>query len=160
MKEEIYERFHLYLCDVVSYYQENKTLKNFSDIAKKWGVKAIPKELFYVYNLHQLNGQPTRQVSDKIRDILSKQDAIRRKKNRFHHGDVVAWERNGQRSVALLESDKEFIVCLNYRSREDEKDRVWVHDSMPDDVVVEKANMEDVLSLLRTIVKEKYKLIE
>lgn len=35
MKRTLTERFADYLSDVVSYYKKNKSLRNFSDIAKK-----------------------------------------------------------------------------------------------------------------------------
>ena len=45
------------------------------------------------------------------------------------NGKIVAW--NDGRTIAVLETEDWFYVALNYRDREDEKDRLWVLDPAP-----------------------------
>ncbi len=159
MNAEIYERFHKYLSEVVVYYQKNHTLKNFSQIAKKWGVKAITKDLFYQYNLHNIKEgfMPSRAISDNIRKKLAQIDAETKRRNKFKPDDIVAWERNGFRSIAHVVDDGMFSICLNYRGREDEQDRLWEIDSLPTDVNIEKANFNDLKRLTLFLIKDCYK---
>lgn len=154
-----YERFHKYLSEVVSYYQKNKTLKNFTAIAKKWQVKSITKDLFYMFDLHALkNGyMPSRELSDKIRNIMAENDAKAKRKSIFNPDDIVAWERNGFRSVAHVTKGGMFSICLNYRGREDEQNRLWECDELPHDVKIEKANMNDLKRLSLFLIKDCYK---
>ena len=72
------ERFHQYLCAVVAYYRAHRTLKNFSGLAKEFKVKAITRELFFQFDLDKLEGEPTREQSDKIRQVMSDMDIKRR----------------------------------------------------------------------------------
>lgn len=154
-----YERFHKYLSEVVSYYQKNKTLKNFTSIAKKWQVKSITKDLFYMFDLHALkNGyMPSRELSDKIRNIMAENDAKAKRKSIFEPDDIVAWERNGFRSVAHVTEGGMFSICLNYRGREDEQNRLWECDALPNDVKIEKANFNDLKRLSLFLIKDCYK---
>lgn len=159
MKQEIYETFYNYLCEVVEMYQTKGNLRNFSAISKKWGVKAITKDLFYENALHIIpkGEKPTREMSDRIRNIISRKDIERHNKNRFHEGDIVAWERNGFRSIAVMRGDGLFSVCLNYRNREDEQNRLWEVDNLPCDVTIEKANASDLKRLTLFLVYDCYK---
>lgn len=159
MKQEIYERFYSYLCEVVELYQAKGNLKNFSDIAKKWGVAAITKDLFYENALHILpkGTLPTREQSDLIRNTMSRKDKERLQKIIYKDGDIIAWERNGFRSVAVMRADGLFSICLNYRNREDEQNRLWEVDSIPQNVTTEKANSGDLKRLVLFLVKDCYK---
>lgn len=159
MDVKIYERFHKYLSEVVVYYQKNGSLKNFSIIAKKWGVKAVTKDLFYKYNLHniKMGYMPSREISDEIRNVLANKDSASHKKHKFHKDDIVAWERNGFRSVAHIREDNMFSICLNYRGREDEQNRIWECDALPIDVKIEKANVNDLKRLALYLIKDCYK---
>lgn len=154
MDKKILDNFYEYLKDVIKHYQETGGLRNFSPLAKKWGVKAITKDLFYMYELHKIEKGSTisRFQSDCIRKSISEKDKIRRSK--FGNGDVVVWNRNGFRSVAVIDDGLMFSVCLNYRSREDEQDRVWYYDGIPTDVKIEKAKEEDMKSLISALIKQ------
>lgn len=80
MNDQRLKKFHEYLCAVVEYYQQNKSLKNFSALAKQYQVKAITQEQFYQSKLDELKpGQkPDRQTSDKIRMMMAEEDLKRR----------------------------------------------------------------------------------
>lgn len=80
MNDQRLKKFHEYLCAVVEYYQKNKSLKNFSTLAKQFQVKAITQELFYQSKLDELKpGQkPDRQTSDKIRLMMAEEELKRR----------------------------------------------------------------------------------
>lgn len=69
-----YEKFHNYLKDVVKYYQKRKTLKGFSELAKKHHCTAITQELFFKFGLDNVIDHETldRNVSNNIRSILAK----------------------------------------------------------------------------------------
>ena len=159
MNKECYDKFYSYLCEVVKLYQEKKTLRNFSLLAKKWKCKAITQELFYTFNLHKIIHPfvPSRDVSDKIRNVLAERDNRQRKTKCFNEDDIVAWERNGLRSVAHVRKDGLFSICLNYRGRHDEQNRLWEVDELPSDVVIEKANMSDIKRLVLHLIKDCYK---
>jgi hypothetical protein len=159
MNKESYDKFYSYLCEVVRYYQEHKTLRNFSLLAKKWRCKAITQDLFYLYDLHRIEYPcvPSKDTADLIRDILAEKDNKPRKKKPFNEDDFVAWERNGFRSVAHIRSDGLFSICLNYRGRKDEVNRLWEVDELPNDVALEKANMSDIKRLALHLIKDCYK---
>lgn len=80
MNEQRLKKFHDYLCAVVEFYQQNKSLKNFSTLAKQYQVKAISKDYFYQFKLDELKpGQkPDRALSDKIRLMMADDDLKRR----------------------------------------------------------------------------------
>lgn len=69
-----YEKFHNYLKDVVQYYQEKKTLKGFSELAKKHHCRGITRELFFKFGLDNViePEKLDRNVSNNIRSILAK----------------------------------------------------------------------------------------
>ena len=159
MNKESYDKFYYYLCDVVRLYQTNNSLRNFSILAKKWKCKSITKDLFYEFNLHKIKSPalPHRAVSDIIRNKLAERDAIQHQTTRFKEDDFVAWENNGFRSVAHVRSDGLFSICLNYRGREDEVNRLWEVDELPNDVALEKANMSDIKRLALHLIKDCYK---
>lgn len=80
MNDNRLKKFHEYLCAVVEYYQKNKSLKNFSALAKQYQVKAITQEQFYQSKLDELKpGQkPSRETSDRIRMMMAEDDLKRR----------------------------------------------------------------------------------
>lgn len=162
MKKQIYENFYLYLCDVVSYYQENGTLKNFSSLAKKWKVKAITKEMFYFHDLHKIKKteELTREMSDMIRNEMSQADSCKTNKKRFKEGDIVAWRwrEDSLRSVAVIENDDWFSICSNFRGRKDEEYRIWYEDSLPGGINIEYATKEDMKQLIKVLVKNREKI--
>lgn len=72
-----FEKFHNYLCAVVKYYRTHKSLKNFSNLAREFKVKAITRELFFQFDLDKVE-QPSRELSDKIRTLMAEIDMKRR----------------------------------------------------------------------------------
>lgn len=66
-----YDKFYNYLKDVVRYYQEKKTLKGFSELAKKHHTAAITQELFFKFGLDNVNNLE-RKTSNDIRNIIAK----------------------------------------------------------------------------------------
>ena len=153
-----YERFHKYLCEVVSYYQDNGTLRGFSVFEKKWRVKGITKDKFYANGLHLIqNGDlPSLSVSKAIRDSILQ--AKRDEKSLCNNGDIIAWERNGCRSIAVVGDDGMFDICLNYRGRVNEKDKLWYIDSIPTDVEIECATTKDMKVLIKRLTKKAIQL--
>lgn len=73
-----YEKFHNYLKDVVQYYQEKKTLKGFSELAKKHHCRGITRELFFKFGLDNVidHEKLDRNVSNNIRSILAKGEKV------------------------------------------------------------------------------------
>lgn len=70
-----YEKFYNYLKDVVRYYQEKKTLKGFSELAKKHHCAAITRELFFKFGLDNVNNLE-RKTSNDIRNIIAKGECV------------------------------------------------------------------------------------
>lgn len=80
-----YANFYKYLCELVELYKTTKSLKGMSEIARKYGVKAITKEQFFQFKLNE--GTPTRGYSDAIRRDLSTLDRLR------HGGNDVSKQK-------------------------------------------------------------------
>lgn len=132
MKRTLTERFADYLSDVISYYKENKSLRNFSDIAKKHRITSITQELFYEYKLNDYpeNKKPSIELCD---EILSQIRLRREPQNKkvYNKGEIIVWEAdNKERSIAYFgEKDWAWFI-LNYRFRSDERDRIWIYDGV------------------------------
>ena len=154
MNDDAYSRFHSYLCEIVLFYQKHKTLKFFSLAAKKWKVGAITKDMFYSYDLHKIpeGASPSKELSDNIRNNMLKERAVTRNKVNPTKGEVVAWNNNGFRSIAVLEDETSFSICVNFRGREDEQKRLWLCASLPENVELEKANATDLKRLVNILV--------
>jgi hypothetical protein len=132
MKKTLTERFADYLSDVISYYKKHKSLRNFSDIAKKHRITSITQELFYEYKLNDYpeNKKPSIELCD---EILSQIRLRREPQNKkvYDKGEVIVWEAdNKERSIAYFgEKDWAWFI-LNYRFRPDERNRIWDYDSV------------------------------
>lgn len=72
-------------------------------------------------------------------------------------GDVVAWS-NEQKctSIAVMLNEDEFSVCLNYRGRKDEENRIWEWDNTPTDRVIRKADKFEMAWLFAELVSQGY----
>ena len=153
MEKDAYVRFYNYLCEVVSFYQKHKSLKFFTLIAKKYKVSAITKDTFYSYDLHKIpeGTVPSRELSDAIRNAMLKEKEESRNKVNLIKGETVAWNNNGFRSIAVIDEGLSFLICLNYRGKEDEQDRLWMFDSIPEDVALERANVSDLKKLVSVL---------
>lgn len=78
-------------------------------------------------------------------------------------GDVIAWESKDQwtnrmyTSIAIMMNEDEFSVCLNFRGRHDEQDRIWEWDSVFfDDKKIRKAESTEVAYLLTKLIEHGY----
>lgn len=64
-----YEKFYHYLCDLLSHYQWEKSLRNMSDYAKKHHCKGVTKEQFFQNGLHNklsITEKEATELYDKI----------------------------------------------------------------------------------------------
>lgn len=109
MKQEIYKKFHQYICEVVKHYKQTGSMRNFSKIARKYKCSRITQQMFFENSLHLIKDEPSFLQSCMIYDIVaSKKKASRKPKaykvpdvdpdlfNRprlhFDDGQVVAWK--------------------------------------------------------------------
>ena len=147
MKEKYYTKFHEYLKDVVKYFQETGSLRKFSDIAVKHKCTKITIPLFYEYYLHQLDGEPSRKLSDTIRDRIADDERKRKGvdviETRFNKGDIIAWIENGRECVALVGEDDMFEYCTN-RAKDG---GLWVCDEIPTDTEIIKPSYTGLMEL-------------
>ena len=72
---------------------------------------------------------------------------------------LVSWKDpfNGtdNRCVALVDSsDATFEVALNYRCRDDERDRIWYVDSVPNGAIITTATPDEAQALVDALAKE------
>lgn len=71
---------------------------------------------------------------------------------------LVSWKDpfNGtdNRCVALVDSDATFEVALNYRCRDDERDRIWYVDSVPDGAIITTASFDEIKMFVEALAKE------
>lgn len=74
-------------------------------------------------------------------------------------GDIVAWS-NEQKctSIAVMISEDEFSVCLNFRGRKDEEDRVWEFDSTPTNRIIRKADKFEMAWLFAELISQGYEI--
>ena len=147
MKEKYYTKFHEYLKDVVKHFQETGSLRNFSDIAIKHKCTKISIALFYEYGLHLLEGEPSRKISDTIRDRIYDDERKRRGVNvvkpRFNKGEIIAWIKDGRECVAVVGEGDMFSYCLNY----DCEGNWFVCDAIPTDVEFVKPSYANLMEL-------------
>lgn len=160
MKEKYYIKFHEYLKDVVKHFQETGSLRNFSDIASKHKCTKITVPLFYEYGLHLLEGEPSRKISDIIRDRITDDDRKKRgvevKKTRFNKGDIIAWIKDGRECVAIVDDGDMFSYCTNY----DKQGDFFVYDPIPTDVEFVKPSYSGLLEVTQQLasMEEYYRL--
>jgi hypothetical protein len=175
MKNNMTERFALYLRDVISHYKKNGSLRHFSDIAKAHGITSIPQELFYKYGLDALSDGDTPRLSlcDKILDdirgrkIKSKTKKIEvEAEPLFKAGQVVSWEnKNGVKAIAYIGEDDVAWFTLNMFCKEDEAKRMYTNKELPREVVngnwkvvdITKEEYDAFISELCTRLQPKYK---
>lgn len=76
MNEQKLEQFRNYLSAVVEHYRTFRSLKNFSKLSSDYKCAAITRELFFQFELDKLpsGNAVTRELSDKIRLLLSEQN--------------------------------------------------------------------------------------
>ena len=118
MKEKYYIKFHEYLKDVVKHFQETGSMRHFSKLSEKHKCTKITIPLFYEYGLHLEDGEPSRKISDIIRDRIADDERKRKGidvvKSRFNKGDIIAWIKDGRECVAVADEDDMFLYCTNH----------------------------------------------
>ena len=157
MREKYYIKFHEYLKDVVKHFQETGSLRHFSEIAIKHKCTKITVPLFYEYGLHLLEGEPSRKISDTIRDRITDDDRKKRgvdvKKTRFNKGDIIAWIQDGRECVALVDEDEIFSYCTNF----DKQGDFFACDGIPYDVEFIKPSYAGLMEFVQHMsVAEEY----
>lgn len=134
MKEKYYIKFHEYLKDVVKHFQKTGSMRHFSELSSKHKCTKITIPLFYEYGLHLVEGEPSRKISDTIRDRIyednRKQKGLEVKTTRFKKGEIIAWIKDGRECVAVVDDDDMFSYCINY----DKGGNWFVCDEIPTDV--------------------------
>lgn len=121
-----YENFYNYLCELCLLYKKNKSLKGMSEIAKKYGVKSITKEQFFQFeldkpqdnpSLFELDGAPSRALSDAIRKDLSDLDRLRKggsvvvKQAESVFGDSLPWGLKMKELLTVKGSPYKYALC-------------------------------------------------
>lgn len=149
MKEKYYIKFHEYLKDVVKHFQETGSMRHFSELSNKHKCTKITIPLFYEYGLHLVDGEPSRKISDTIRDRIyednRKQKGLEVKSTRFKKGEIIAWMKDGRECVAVVDDDDMFSYCINY-----DLDGNWfVCDEIPTDVEFINPSYTGLMELAR-----------
>lgn len=114
-----YDKFYNYLKDVVKYYQEKKTLKGFSELAKKHHTAAITQELFFKFGLDNVidHEKLDRNVSNKIRSILAKGEKsvipIKEMKEEQKNDEGICTFKNIGYWVEFLSKEEDILVSEN-----------------------------------------------
>ena len=157
MKEKYYTKFYEYLKDVVKYFQETGSLRKFSDIAVKHKCTKITIPLFYEYGLHLVDGEPSRKISDLIRDRIADDERKRKGidvvKPRFNKGDIIAWIKDGRECVALVDEGEMFSHCTNF----DKQGDFFACDGIPYDVEFTKPSYAGLMEFVQHLsVTEEY----
>ena len=151
MKEKYYIKFHEYLKDVVKHFQETGSMRNFSELSAKHKCTKITIPLFYEYGLHQVDGEPSRKISDTIRDRIyeegRKQKGLEVKTTRFKKGEIIAWIKDGRECVAVVDEDDMFCYCTNKA-----KDGgLWVYYEIPTDTEIIKPSYTGLMELAQLL---------
>ena len=66
---------------------------------------------------------------------------------------IISFGDSKNRCIAILTGNDWLSVALNYRCREDEKDRIWWEDNLPSDVVIEDASRDEIELLVSALIK-------
>lgn len=143
MKERnnLTERFALYLKEVIEYYHANGSLKHFSIIAINHQITAIPQELFFKHGLDKMqNGNiPSAQQCEAILDDIrsrrkdkNKQKAPKQREPKFKAGSIVAWKhKNGSHGMAYIGEDDKSWFTMNRLGIEGEEEEIRDYSSLP-----------------------------
>lgn len=72
-------------------------------------------------------------------------------------GDIVAWNNESKcTSIAVMMNEDEFSVCLNFRGRKDEENRVWEWDNVPTDKPLRRADKLEMAWLFAELIGQGY----
>ena len=109
-----YDKFYNYLKDVVRYYQEKKTLKGFSELAKKHHTAAITQELFFKFGLDNVNNLE-RKTSNDIRNIIAKGKCVIKpaKEEQENNDEGICTFKNIGYWVDFLSKEEDVLVSEN-----------------------------------------------
>lgn len=134
MKEKYYTKFHEYLKDVVKHFQETGSMRHFSKLSEKHKCTKITIPLFYEYGLHLVEREPSRKISDIIRDRIADDERKRKGmevvKPRFNKGDIIAWIENGHECVAVADEGDTFTYLI----KDEYEGYRFICDMIPTDV--------------------------
>lgn len=143
MKKDLNERFAIYLKEVIEFYNENGSLRNFSKITQKHKITAITQELFFKYGLDkmQVGSTPTiQQCESVLTEIRSRKEnkkntqkeESKKKEPKFKAGSIVAYEnKEGIRTIAYVGEDDYAWFALNRLCKKEGTDRIWIYDEIP-----------------------------
>lgn len=152
MKEKYYIKFHEYLKDVVKHFQETGSMRHFSELSNKHKCTKITIPLFYEYGLHLVEGEPSRKISDTIRDrIYEDGKKSYNKPTKFKNGDIVAWyNEDGLECIASMRDDGMFSYCLNF----EKKGEVFTVGEIPEGVEIVKPSYELLMDFTKYLSEE------
>jgi hypothetical protein len=165
MKQEIYNKFHAYLCDVVKHYRENKSLRNFSKLATKHGCTHITSQQFFEHGLHQLPCEVPPMLSYLIYDSIVADKRYKRKERerskmqtvpslplkRFHDGEVVAWVDNrGLECIAVVDENGWY----NYGYNIGKHGGIYYCEEVPENITLVEPSAEMLKRFLSELAKE------
>lgn len=72
-------------------------------------------------------------------------------------GDIVAWNNESKcTSIAVMMNEDEFSVCLNFRGRKDEENRVWEWDNVPTNKPLRRADKLEMAWLFAELIGQGY----
>lgn len=146
-EEKYVERYTAYLNEVVSHFNDNKKLRNFSKIARKHKITSVTKEQFFELNLHIWGNKPL--TREKVIEVL---DVITNRKtnngNLLPENEFITFiHENGCRSITFTGTGQyDFEYMLNYRGRKGEENMMWIYDSFSDlrNLEFVKSTKEDI----------------
>lgn len=104
-----YEGFHNYLCDVIRYYNEKKTLRGFSELQREHHCASISSELFFKYGLNQLKSpdelskETTKEIRNAIAKCYSKNNAALDERQEDENCGVCTFKKFGVFTELLAE---------------------------------------------------------
>lgn len=147
MKERnnLSERFAIYLKEVIEYYHENGSLKHFSVIALKHQITAIPQEIFFKHGLNKMQSGsiPTiQQCHNILEDIRNRRTEKRKQKEetentkeeepKFKERSIIAWKcRNGNVGMAYIGKNDFVLSSLNRLGIDGEEENVRFEEALP-----------------------------
>lgn len=143
MERSLNERFAMYLKEVIEYYHANGSLRNFSKIAQKHKITAIPQELFFKHGLNkfQSGNTPTLQqcaciLNDirirKERPKKNQKEEAKKKEPKFRERSVIAWKcRNGSVGMAYIGKNDFVVSSLNRLGIDGEEENVRFDEALP-----------------------------
>jgi hypothetical protein len=146
-EEKYVDRYTAYLNEVVSHFNDNKKLRNFSKIARKHKITSVTKEQFFELNLHIWGNKPlTREKVIEVLDVITNRKT--NNSNLLPENEFITFiHENGCRSITFNGVGQyNFDYMLNYRGRKGEEDMLWIGGSFSElrNLEVVKSTKEDI----------------